>query len=152
MFDAFFLAKMLHLTAMALMLGGTVINGLLHAQARRSHPAAAAALLTAVMRVNHLTMAPSLIALPLTGAWLAYLAGHGATELWIIIGTIFSALLILAYSLGIRIEASLLSIAQDTKATTLTPHYAIQFRRAAPIGSGALLLSIAAVAVMILKP
>ena len=68
------LAKLIHLIAVMMTTGATVISGLIHQQARGSAPAAAAALLQAVMRINRWLMAPSLLLIPATGGWLAYSA------------------------------------------------------------------------------
>ncbi|TCL00376.1 putative membrane protein [Shimia isoporae] len=155
MIDTYFIAKFLHLLAMTLMLGGTVINGLLHTQARRAAPVAASQLLVAVMRINRLLMLPALLALPLSGVWLIHLTGSQVSDLWILAGLIFSGLLLLAYALGLRIETTLLNTALAARATsaeTLPKLYASQFRSAAPIGFSALAVSLAALTVMILKP
>ncbi|MGR3711856.1 MAG: DUF2269 family protein [Shimia sp.] len=115
------LAKCLHLIAMALMLGGTVINGLLHVQARHSSPETATALVTAVLRINRLLMLPALLGLPVSGMWLCYLKGYAFTDFWILAGIILSAALLLAYVLGARIEHVLWYIAKKaTRANAST--------------------------------
>lgn len=137
------------------MVGATVINGLIHADAKLRGPREAVALLRVVLRINHVLMGPSLILLPISGIWLANIAGFDLWSGWL--GTSFglSLVLILAFVVGDRIERRLLSIAKKSVVqddNTLPNAYRRTFLRAVPIGGGALVMSVAALILMIFKP
>ena len=153
--DPYLAAKFLHFLAVSLMVGATVINGLMHAQAKESTPLEASALLKAVLLVNRLRMGPSLLIIPLSGYWLMTLTGYGLAETWLSISVVLSILLIAAYLLGLRLERRLHSIANQAATIhdgVLPAEYDRSFLKAAPIGFGALMMSLAALSLMIFKP
>lgn len=153
--DLFLFAKLVHLLAVILMVGATVINGLLHGQAKKSTPGAASALLRAVLLINRLIMWPSLLLIPLSGGALMALAGYGLSEIWLQISILLSFFLILAYLVGLRLERRLHNIAHhsDMSGNKMLPaDYASTFLKAAPIGFGALLMSLIALGLMVFKP
>ncbi|MFB1025427.1 MAG: DUF2269 family protein [Octadecabacter sp.] len=155
MLDPYLIAKSIHFLAVILMVGATVINGLIHDQAKSSTPLEASALLTAVLLVNRLIMAPSLVIIPLSGYWLMTLTGYGLAEKWLSISFVLSITLIAAYLLGLPLERQLHSIANrlaTLQVTALPSEYKRTFLRVAPIGLGALVMSLAALSLMIFKP
>lgn len=153
--DLMLLAKLLHLFAVVVMTGATVINGLIHQQAQRSAPGDAAALLRVVLQINRWLMAPALLLIPATGSWLAISAGYGFTAVWLRAAAVLSLALILAFIAGLRIERRLFSLAAAAAtegARTLPASYPRIFRRAVPVGTAALAMSLAAMALMVFKP
>lgn len=155
MCDPYLAAKFLHLFAVILMVGATVINGLIHGQAKVSTPREASALLKAVLLINRAIMGPSLLIVPLSGYWLMTLTGYGRAEIWLSISVVLSILLIAAYLLGLRLERRLHEIANQAVTAhdgVLPAAYDRTFLKAAPIGFGALVMSIAAFSLMIFKP
>lgn len=153
--DPYFAAKFIHLLAVILMVGATVINGLIHRQAKGSTTLEASALLKAVLLINRLIMGPSLLIIPLSGYWLMILTGYGLAEKWLSISVVLSILLIAAYLLGLRLERRLHSIVNRSATfqdSSLPSEYNRTFLKAAPIGFGALVMSVAALSLMIFKP
>jgi uncharacterized membrane protein len=153
--DPYLTAKSIHFLAVILMVGATVINGLIHGLAKSAKPLEASALLKAVLLINRLILAPSLVVIPLSGYWLMTITGHGLAEKWLSISVVLSITLIAAYLLGIRLERLLHSIASRSATlheTVLPSEYERTFLRAAPIGLGALIMSLAALSLMIFKP
>ncbi|NRB17603.1 MAG: DUF2269 family protein [Rhodobacteraceae bacterium] len=153
--DPYLSAKLVHILAVILMIGATVINGLIHGQAKNSTPCEASALLKSVLLINRLIMAPSLLIIPLSGYWLMTLTGYGLAEKWLLTSVFLSIFLIVAYILGLRVERLLHSIANRSDAfhtSVLPAEYASTFLRAAPIGFGALVMSLATLVLMIFKP
>ena len=155
MLDPYLIAKSIHFLAVILMVGATVINGLIHGQAKNSTPLEASALLTAVLLVNRLIVVPSLVIIALSGYWLMTLTGYGLAEKWLSISFVLSITLIAAYLLGLPLERQLHSIANRSatlQVAALPSEYKRTFLRAAPIGLGALVMSLAALSLMIFKP
>lgn len=155
MLDPYLAAKFLHIFAATLMVGATVINGLIHGQAKGVPPLEASALLKAVLLINQLIMGPSLLIIPLSGYWLMTITGYGMVEKWLSISVVLSILLIAAYLFGIRLERRLHNIASqsaNSRESVLPAEYTRTFLKAAPIGFGALVMSLAALFLMIFKP
>lgn len=155
MLNTYLAAKFLHFSAVILMVGATVINGLIHRQAMGSTPREATALLNAVLLINRAIMGPSLLLIPLSGYWLMTLTSYGLAENWIFISVVLSILLIAAYLLGLRLELRLHSIANRSATAqddNLPAEYNRLFLKAVPIGFGALVMSTAALSLMIFKP
>ena len=153
--DLYLAAKFLHFLAVILMVGATVINGLIHGQAKGSTPLEASALLKTVLLINRLIMGPSLLAIPLSGYWLMTLTGYALADKWLSISVVLSVTLIAAYLLGLRLERQLHGIANRSAASresVLPAEYSRTFLKAAPIGFGALLMSLAALSLMLFKP
>lgn len=153
--DPYLSVKFLHVLAVILMVGATVINGLIHAQAKDATPIEASALLSAILSINRLIMAPSLLIIPLSGYWLMTLTGYKLAERWLSISVGLSTLLIAAYLLGLRLERQLHSIANrsaNLQENRLSAEYNRIFIKAAPIGFGALVMSLTALTFMIFKP
>ncbi|AGI68039.1 hypothetical protein OAN307_c24260 [Octadecabacter antarcticus 307] len=153
--DPYLAANFLHFLAVILTVGATVINGLIHGQAKGSTPLEASALLNAVLLINRLIMGPSLLIIPLSGYWLMTLTGYGLAETWLSISVVLSILLIAAYLFGLRLERRLHSIANRTATfqdSSLPAEFNRTFLKAAPIGFGALVMSLAALSLMIFKP
>jgi uncharacterized membrane protein len=76
-------------------------------------------------------------------------------EKWLSISFVLSITLIAAYLLGLPLERQLHSIANRSatlQVTALPSEYKRTFLRAAPIGLGALVMSLAALSLMIFKP
>ncbi|WP_299924549.1 DUF2269 family protein [uncultured Pelagimonas sp.] len=143
--------KLVHLLAVVMMIGATIINGLLHGLAVKATPSEASTLTHAVGVVNRRVMLPSFVVLPLSGAALTVWIGYAWTEFWIVLGLGLTAALVLAFAVGARLEARLNTAAQ-TAERQLPPAYFKTFKRAAPIGAGALILSLITLWVMIAKP
>lgn len=154
--DLFLSTKLIHLLAVTAMLGATAINGVIHMQARASAPVEAAALLRAVVRINAVLMGPSLLLIPASGLTMMHLAGYGWATGWLAVSIAFSLGLILAFWVGNRAERRLHAIAAEAARQArpaLPGHYRRVFARvAAPIGTGALVLSLATLVLMIFKP
>lgn len=152
MLDAYTLWKIAHLIAMTAMIGATIINGILHLQARASTPSQAETLLRAILRINRLIMLPSLLAIPVTGYFLATTIGYAFTDMWLLASATLTLALIAAFWVGAIAEKSLHRIAAASKTAALGERYTQVFNRVAPIGTGALLLSLVAIALMVVKP
>lgn len=155
MVDLFLSLKLVHLLAAILMVGATVINGVIHSRARQASPSGAAAMLSIVVAVNRFFMGPALLVLPVTGGGLMWMAGYNFQALWLVLSTALSVLLIAAYIFGARIEHRLYEIATaaaDTGAPDLPAQYGPVFRKAAPIGGAALLASVIVLILMVFKP
>ena len=153
--DPYLAANFLHFFAVILMVNANIINGLIHGQAKVSTPLEASTLLNAVLLTNRLIMGPSLLIIPLSGYWLMTLTGYELTESWLFISVALSTLLIATYLLGLRLERRLHSIANRSATfqdSILPIKYNRTFLKAAPIGFGALLVSLAAFSLMIFKP
>ena len=153
--DPYLAANFLHFFAVILMVNANIINGLIHGQAKVSTPLEASTLLNAVLLTNRLIMGPSLLIIPLSGYWLMTLTGYELTESWLFISVALSTLLIATYLLGLRLERRLHSIANRSATfqdSILPIEYNQTFLKAAPIGFGALLVSLAAFSLMIFKP
>ena len=153
--DIYLAAKFRHFLAVILMVGATVINGLIHVQAKGSTPLEASALLTTVLLINRLIMGPSLLVIPLSGYWLMTLTGYALADKWLSISVVLSVTLIAAYLLGLRLERQLHGIANRSAASresVLPAEYGRTFLKAAPIGFGALVMSLAALSLMLFKP
>ena len=152
MLDAYTLWKVAHLIAMTAMVGATIINGILHLQAKSSTPQQAETLLRAILRINRLIMLPSLLAIPITGYFLANTIGYALTDTWLLVSAILTLALIAAFWIGAIAEKQLHVIAADSETAALGQSYHHVFKRVAPIGTGALLLSIVAIVLMVGKP
>lgn len=152
MLDAYTFWKVAHLIAMAAMVGATLINGILHLQAKSSAAYQAETLLRAILRVNRLIMLPSLIAIPVTGFFLARTIGHAFSDAWLLVSAALSLALIAAFWFGAFAEKSLHAIAANSPKGTLGDSYDRVFKRVAPIGTAALLMSIGAIVLMVVKP
>lgn len=153
--DPYLAANFLHFFAVILMVNANIINGLIHGQAKVSTSLEASTLLNAVLLTNRLIMGPSLLIIPLSGYWLMTLTGYELTESWLFISVALSTLLIATYLLGLRLERRLHSIANRSATfqdSILPIEYNRTFLKAAPIGFGALLVSLAAFSLMIFKP
>lgn len=153
--DPYLSAKFIHVLAVILMVGATVINGLLHGLATKSTPIEASALLSAVLSINRLIMGPSLLIIPLSGYWLMNLTDYKLAQNWLSISVVLSTLLIAAYVLGLRLERQLHNIANrsaDLQENSLPAVYNYTFLKAAPIGFSALVMSLSALILMIFKP
>lgn len=149
------LALVVHIFAACLMVGATAVNGLLHAIARRATAPEARPILASVLRVNRFIMGPSLFLLPASGGWLVLVTGHDPRVPWLLVSILLTALLILAFLLGGRLERRLADSAATAAAAgadALPTGYHRVFRQAAPIGAAALVMSIAAIALMVFKP
>lgn len=147
--------RVVHVFAVTAMVGATIVNGLLHARARSSSPERAAPVVSAIMLVNRAVMAPSLLLLPLSGLLLAWRTGYDLRVLWLALSIGLTLLLIGAFLIGLRYERRLERIAESAArsgAGALPDAYRRAFASAAPIGSGALLLSLAVIVLMVVKP
>ena len=155
MLEPLHLAKLVHIFAVILMVGATVINGVIHGQAKSASPRDAAVMLGLVMRINRYFMAPSLIVIPVSGVWLMQVAGYDLGAKWLSLSLGLSVLLIAAFLIGYRFERTLHAVArQDAqqKKPELSARYGNTFQSAAVIGFGALVMSVVAVILMIFKP
>jgi uncharacterized membrane protein len=145
----------IHLFSVAAMVGATLVNGVLHARARSLRPAHAAPLLGGILAVNRWIMAPSLVLIPASGLGLAWAMGFALTASWMRWGIGLAVALVLAFLVGLRSERQLEVLADAAARAgqeSLPVRYQRTFLGAAPIGFGALALSLAAIAVMVLKP
>ncbi len=155
MFDLFIMTKLIHFCAVIVMVGATVINGLIHAEAKRLTPSQAVPMLGVVLRINRLLMGPSLIVIPASGLFMMVQAGHDFGSIWIATSFGLSIALIMAFRIGAKIERQLHKIASDAdfeSQPALPTQYEETFKKAVPLGGGALLMSITTVILMIFKP
>ena len=153
--NLFLSLKLAHLLAAILMVGATVINGLIHNRARQAPSSKAGAMLSIVIAVNSYVMGPALLALPLTGGALIWAAGYDFKALWVWLSVALSILLIAAYVFGARLERRLYEIAMSTERAgeaSLPVQYDRVFRKAAPVGVATLLMSLATLGLMVFKP
>ena len=150
--DAYTFWKVVHLIAMTAMVGATLINGILHLQAKSSTPQQAETLLRSVLRVYRLIMLPSLLAIPVTGVVLVTTMGYAFTDTWLLVSALLTLALIAAFWIGAVAEKRLHAIAAGSKMAVHSQSYHRVFNWVAPIGMGALLLSVGAIVLMVVKP
>jgi len=153
--DPLLSVKLVHILSVILMVGATIINGVIHSHAHRSPPTEAVALLQVIVRVNSRIMGPSLLVIPVSGLWMMTLLGYDVWTGWLLLSIVLSMALCVAYWVGDRFERRLLEIAQQAslgKRVRLPNRYEITFAKAAPIGGAALLMSVAALVLMVFKP
>ncbi|WP_193746448.1 DUF2269 family protein [Ruegeria sp. ANG-R] len=153
--DLFLSMKLIHILATIVMVGATIVNGVIHAQAKASTPVEAAALLRVVTRINKLFMGPSLLIIPASGLWMMTLLGYDWSTGWLAAAFVLSLGLLLAFVIGDRIERKLRDIATaaaDEALTALPASYQTTFSKASPIGGAAFVMSIVALILMIFKP
>ena len=153
--DLFLCVKLIHILAVIIMVGATIINGVIHSHARVSAPVEAAALLRVVTRINKIFMGPSLLIIPASGLWMLLLLGYDWRTGWLLISIAFTLALLLAFVVGDRVERQLHHIAIDASQAnllTLPDSYGAMFAKAIPIGSAALLMSLVVLILMIFKP
>ena len=155
MFDLYSLVKAIHILAVSLMVGATLINGILHSLAIRSDAAGAVVLLGGIVTINRWVMGPSFILLPLSGFWMSVDADISLSTFWLLTSIILTGALILAFLVGVPLENGLHRMAQERVAQgkkDLPSTYGISFRKAAPIGGGAALMSLLTIYLMTAKP
>ncbi|TKZ19397.1 DUF2269 family protein [Shimia litoralis] len=153
--DLLFSVKLVHILSVILMVGATIINGVIHSHARRLPPTEATALLQVISSVNLLMMGPSLLVIPVSGLWMVKLLGYDVWTGWLSLSIALSMALCAAFLVGDRFERRLLDIAQQAslgKLMRLPTCYEITFAKAAPIGGAALVMSVAALVLMVFKP
>tara|TARA_R110002049_G_scaffold295840_1_gene483521 strand:- start:18193 stop:18663 length:471 start_codon:yes stop_codon:yes gene_type:complete len=153
--DLFLSVKLIHILAVILMVGATILNGVIHAQARSSTSIEAAALLRIVTRINSVFMAPSLLVLPASGLWMMGLLGYDWWTGWLVASIALSLALLVAFVVGDRVERKLHDIATEAAqdgGAALPDRYEATFRAAAPIGIAALIMSFASLFLMVFKP
>lgn len=153
--DLLLSVKLVHILSVILMVGATIINGVIHSHARRLPPTEATALLQVISSVNLLMMGPSLLAIPVSGLWMVKLLGYDVWTGWLSLSIALSMALCAAFLVGDRFERRLLDIAQQAslgKLMRLPTCYEITFAKAAPIGGAALVMSVAALVLMVFKP
>lgn len=147
--------KLVHILSVILMVGATIINGVIHSHARRLPPTEATALLQVISSVNLLMIGPSLLVIPVSGLWMVKLLGYDVWTGWLSLSIALSMTLCAAFLVGDRFERRLLDIAQQAslgKLMRLPTCYEITFAKAAPIGGAALVMSVAALVLMVFKP
>lgn len=147
--------KLVHIFSVILMVGATIINGVIHSHARRLPPTEATALLQVISSVNLLMIGPSLLVIPVSGLWMVKLLGYDVWTGWLSLSIALSMALCAAFLVGDRFERRLLDIAQQAslgKLMRLPTCYEITFAKAAPIGGAALVMSVAALVLMVFKP
>lgn len=147
--------KLVHILSVILMVGATIINGVIHSHARRLPPTEATALLQVISSVNLLMIGPSLLVIPVSGLWMVKLLGYDVWTGWLSLSIALSMALCAAFLVGDRFERRLLDIAQQAslgKLMRLPTCYEITFAKAAPIGGAALVMSVAALVLMVFKP
>nr|WP_319948603.1 DUF2269 family protein [uncultured Shimia sp.] len=147
--------KRVHILSVILMVGATIINGVIHSHARRLPPTEATALLQVISSVNLLMMGPSLLVILVSGLWMVKLLGYDVWTGWLSLSIALSMALCAAFLVGDRFERRLLDIAQQAslgKLMRLPTCYEITFAKAAPIGGAALVMSVAALVLMVFKP
>lgn len=153
--DLFLSVKLIHILAMIVMVGATVINGVIHSHARALTPVEAAALLKVVTRINAVFMGPSLLAIPASGMWMMVLRGYDWRTGWLLSSITLTLALLVAFLVGDRVERKLHVIASKASAAAqlgLPDLYQITFAKAAPIGGAALMSSLVTLILMIFKP
>ena len=153
--DLLFSVKLVHILSVILMVGATIINGVIHSHARRLPPTEATALLQVISSVNLLMIGPSLLVIPVSGLWMVKLLGYDVWTGWLSLSIALSMALCAAFLVGDRFERRLLDIAQQAslgKLMRLPTCYEITFAKAAPIGGAALVMSVAALVLMVFKP
>lgn len=153
--DLLLSVKLVHILSVILMVGATIINGVIHSHARRLPPTEATALLQVISSVNLLMIGPSLLVIPVSGLWMVKLLGYDVWTGWLSLSIALSMALCAAFLVGDRFERRLLDIAQQAslgKLMRLPTCYEITFAKAAPIGGAALVMSVAALVLMVFKP
>ncbi len=153
--NLFLCVKLIHLLAVIIMVGATIINGVIHSHARVSTPVEAVALLRVVTWINKIFMGPSLLIIPASGLWMLLMLGYDWRTGWLLTSIAFTLALLMAFVVGDRVERQLLRIAIEATRTNLSAlpdSYATTFGKAIPIGSAALVMSLAVLILMIFKP
>lgn len=153
--DLFLSVKLIHILAIIVMVGATVINGVIHSHARASTPVETAALLKVVTRINAVFMGPSLLAIPASGMWMMVLRGYDWRTGWLLSSITLTLALLVAFLVGDRVERKLHVIASKASAAAqlgLPDLYQTTFAKAAPIGGAALMSSLVTLILMIFKP
>lgn len=153
--DLFLSVKLIHILAVIIMVGATIINGVIHAHARISTPGEATALLRVVTRINKIFMGPSLLIIPASGLWMMLLLGYDWLTGWLVASIALSLALLLAFVVGDRVERRLHDIATDAahKGVAVLPDsYETTFKKAAPISGAAFIMSITTLVLMVFKP
>lgn len=147
----YLIVKSIHLIGICLMLGATACNGLLHFQAKNNTPAQHRHVtLKNIAQSNKIIMGPAFLLLISSGLTLVYLTGIALSTLWLKLSLMLTAVLLLAFVCGHRIESKLEQV------TIRTPqnqkHYLQLLSFAIPIGAGATLLSVLVLYLMVFKP
>lgn len=153
--DLLLFVKLIHILAVILMVGATIFNGVIHVRARSSTSIEAVALLSIVVRINAVFMAPSLLVLPASGLWMMGLLGYDWWSGWLVASVVLSLALLVAFVLGSRSERTLHDIATQAAQSggaRLPDNYETAFKTAASIGTAALVMSCAALVLMVFKP
>lgn len=153
--DLFLSVKLIHIMAMIVMVGATIINGVIHSHARASTPVEAAALLKVVTRINAVFMGPSLLVIPASGILMMVLLGYDWRAGWLLSSITLTLALLVAFVVGDRVERDLHVIASNASAAaqpSLPDLYQTTFAKAAPIGGAALMMSLITLILMIFKP
>lgn len=153
--DLFLSVKLIHILAVIVMVGVTIISGVIHAHARTSTPVESAALLRVVTRINKIFMGPSLLIIPASGLWMMLLLGYDWLTGWLVASIALSFALLLAFLVGDRIERQLDDIATNAAHTArpaLPNSYETTFKKASAIGGAAFIMSITTLVLMVFKP
>jgi uncharacterized membrane protein len=149
------LVKVLHVLSVCVMVGATFCNGLMHARVvKKGCPSSAVVMLANIMDINRYLMAPSFVMIIMTGSYLVFLAGYSLTSAWLWLSITLTAVLIFAFLLGYVLEARLERLAvqgQQNKDLKLSDNYRTLFIRVMPVGSGATLVIIAVIYLMVTK-
>ncbi|MCO6186799.1 DUF2269 family protein [Rhizobium sp. L1K21] len=154
--NSYDILKVIHILSVCLMIGATAINGLLHALVIKGNsPLPASQTLHNIMQVNRLIMAPGFVGIIVSGLWLIQVVGFAVGDVWLLTSIILTAVLILAFGLGYRVEARLERIADTANNEGqhgLPGSYRRLFGLVTPIGGGATIISIIIVYLMVAKP
>jgi len=152
--DPFVFIKLFHFIAVIAMVGGNIIDVVIHPHAQTSNPVEAAALLRVVTRINKIFMGPSLFIIPVSGMWMVLLGYNWLTG-WLVTSITLSLALLLAFFVRDRVGIRLYDIATDAAhaANSVLPgSYDSTLGKGAPIDGAAFIISITSLVLMVFKP
>ena len=148
--------KLVHIASVCLMFGATMSNGVLHLMARSAGlTEARQTLLAAVMAVNKRAMGPSFFGIVISGFLMVIRLDLTLGALWLWLSISLTAVLVSGFIIGYSVEAKLEKITQEKLKGIGEDHakrYGRTFKMGLPIGSGAALISLAIIYLMIAKP
>ena len=149
-------AKIVHMIAVCMMVGGTLCNGVLHVKAIGSGKASfRIVVLENVMHINRLIMAPSFILIFASGFAMVYSSDLSLTDQWLMVSITFALVVSAEFIVGYTMEKKLEEVAETELRNNLdvpSADYWKLVRQAVPVGGTATILSIVIIFLMVVKP
>lgn len=109
---AFLILRIVHLLAMALYVGVSLVNGYAKTRADRSGDLVEiASALTWIGRFDRVFLVPASVLLPVTGLWMAHLQGRLWSDPFVLTALALFALLSVILAFAVRLEDRLLALA-----------------------------------------